>query len=94
MALKIVGSSPITHPMKKALAKASAFFNEINPCGICEMPFGCEIWLRHVKYAAARDGICFISLDAAASNLTRSQILISHPKDISLHNPISAKCAL
>ena len=32
-----VGSNPITHPMKKALAKASAFFNEINPVGICEI---------------------------------------------------------
>ena len=35
--------------MKKALASASAFFNEINPCGICEMRFAREIWLRHVK---------------------------------------------
>ena len=30
MALKIVGSSPIIHPMKKALASASAFFRGVN----------------------------------------------------------------
>ena len=46
-----------------------SLFNEINPFGICEIRFACEIWLRHVKCAAAR-GIYFISLDVSASNFT------------------------
>ena len=29
-----------------------AFFNEINPCGICEMPFGREIWLAPCEMPA------------------------------------------
>ena len=48
---------------KKALAFASAFFNEINTCGICEMPCGREIRLRRVK-SLRRWGLYFISLDA------------------------------
>ena len=45
---RVVGSSP-TGGAKKALAFASAFFNEINPFGICEMPCGREIRLRRMK---------------------------------------------
>ena len=39
---------------KKPSAKALGFFNEINPVGICEIRFACEILLRNVKCAAAR----------------------------------------
>ena len=34
---------------KKTLSKDKVFFNEINPCGICEMHFVREIRLRRVK---------------------------------------------
>ena len=30
------------------------FFSEINPCGFVKYAEACEIWLRHVKCAAAR----------------------------------------
>ena len=43
------GFESLAARQKKALAKASAFFNEINPCGICEMRFAREIRLRRVK---------------------------------------------
>ena len=46
---RVVGSSPTGGARKKALAFASAFFNEINPFGICEMPCGREIRLRRMK---------------------------------------------
>jgi len=38
-------------------------YNEINPFGICEMSFGREIWLRHVKCAAASE---ILNRDVAA----------------------------
>jgi len=43
-----------------------AFFNEINPVGICEMHFVREIWLGQVKCAAAREG--FISFHIASTD--------------------------
>jgi len=46
--------SCIVH-QKKALAYASAFFNEINPYGICEICFAYEI-AGAMKYAAAYEG--------------------------------------
>ena len=39
----------IAHRQKKTLSKDKVFFNEINPCGICEMHFVREIRLRRVK---------------------------------------------
>ena len=51
MALEAVGSNPIAHPMKKALAKASAFFNEIRLQRV-KCTNVREIWLRHVKCAS------------------------------------------
>ena len=50
---------------KKALASASAFFNEINPCGICEIRFA---WVKSpeaVKSATA-DKTDLISTDGEA----------------------------
>ena len=38
------------HQEKSTLRRA--FFNEINPCGICEMPFGREIWLAPCEMPA------------------------------------------
>ena len=49
----VVGSSPTGGARKKHFF-GSAFFNEINPFRICEMPFGREILLRNVKYALRR----------------------------------------
>ena len=43
------------------------------PCGICEIRFACEMLPRNVKCAAAREGICFISLSASAENFTMTE---------------------
>ena len=58
-------------------ANASVFFNEINPCGICEMPCGREIRLRRVK-SLRRCGIYFISLDAKHQISQFTKWIISH----------------
>ena len=63
----VEGSNPFRSTRKKTSfvhGTYEVFFNEINPFGICEIRYACEIWLRHVKCAAAREGIYFISLDA------------------------------
>ena len=39
---------------EKSIDFVGAFFNEINPFRICEIPFGREILLRNVKYALRR----------------------------------------
>ena len=64
MALEVVGLNPITHPIEKPLAFAGGFFNEIIPCGICELRcmralhgakhVAREIRLRRVKCLRAR----------------------------------------
>ena len=51
------GSNPSSSAMKKALASASAFFNEINPLW--------DLW-----NACGREWIYFISLSASAENFT------------------------
>ncbi len=67
------GSSPASPTRKSILCLLTkdAFFSEINPFGICEMPDRREILLRNVKCAAAREG--FISF-----HLTQS---------VKFHNP-------
>ena len=42
------GETKSCSPRTKSKRKCF-FFNEINPCGICEMPCGREIRLRRVK---------------------------------------------
>ena len=49
---QVVGSSPTRGAMKKPLAKASGFFNEIRSFGTSEIAFGSEILLRNVKCAS------------------------------------------
>ena len=39
------GYEPKGRGLKKRRAKARRFFNEINPCGICEIRFVREMWL-------------------------------------------------
>ena len=54
MALEVMGSTPTTHPIEKALAYARAFSVKFVPAervkyaGACEIACGCEIHLRHV----------------------------------------------
>ena len=54
MALEVMGSTPTTHPIEKALAYARAFSVKFVPAervkyaGACEMPYGREIRLRRV----------------------------------------------
>ena len=49
---QVVGSSPTRGAMKKPLAYASGFFNEIRSFGTSEIAFGSEILLRNVKCAS------------------------------------------
>ena len=67
------GSSPASPTRKSILClwTEDAFFSEINPFGICEMPDRREILLRNVKCASAREG--FVSF-----HLTQS---------VKFHNP-------
>ena len=48
--VEVAGSSPVIRSMKKALAKASAFFNEAHlRCIKNEAAFGYEACLRHTE---------------------------------------------
>ena len=71
--VEVAGSSPVTRSRKKnplLLAKGS-FFNEINPCGICEMPFGREILICNVKCLRAWvDLLHFTFRVSALDNIT------------------------
>ena len=58
---------------KKGLAIAGPFFNEINPCEICEMHFVREILFCNVN-VCGREWIYFISLDALVSNFTIHEV--------------------
>ena len=55
-----------------------AFFNEINPFGTCEIRFACEIWLRHVKCAAARGGFGSFHFPRKRKISQWPQVIISH----------------
>ena len=78
---------PPRAPKQKPQPKGCGFLfwcSEINPLGICEILFQCEIWLRHVKCASRVMGFISFHLRSKFHNA-----VISHPKDISLlyHTP-------
>ena len=64
-------SSPEQKKKQTSNSLSVFLFNEINPFGICEIRFACEILLRNVKYDAADGGFILLHIE-------RSEIL---------HNP-------
>ena len=81
------GSSTLPASMRKkrqSWYKIGAFFNEINPFRICEMPFWREILLRNVKYALRRvDLFHFTESDSFLFHNLRSKLFHINKFDIS-----------
>ena len=78
------GFDPRHRHHKKSILR-DAFFNEINPFRICEIPFGREIRLRRVKCLRALVDLFHFTLRLAAKFHNSSELfLIEHKRDISL----------